>query len=115
MGTAIAIEKPQNLALHQEAILPLVLGGLVMSLTFCFCCARFNDPDTWLHLKMGEEIWQTHALPQADHWSFTVNGRSRIDHEWIPQLSMYFMYRVAGYQGLQLWLCTFASVIVGLV
>jgi hypothetical protein len=115
MYPAIALEKQQSSIMRRALGLPMALGGLLVCLTFCFCCARFNDPDMWMHLKLGQEIWKTHALPQADNWSFTVYGQHRIDHEWISQLSIYLAYRLGGYQGLQLWLCTLASAITGLV
>src|ERR1700676_4425877 len=117
MHAARAIERPHPwAALLQRALArPVVLCGMLVCLTFCFCCLRFNDPDTWLHLKLGQEIWQTHAIPQADHWSFTVAGRPRINHEWMAQLSMYLAYCWGGYQGLLLWLCVLGSALVALV
>jgi len=117
MHAAIALERPHTWAAFLQRALarPVVLGGMLVCLTFCFCCLRFNDPDTWLHLKLGQEIWQTHAIPQTDHWSFTVAGKARIDHEWVAQLSMYLAYSVGGYQGLLLWLCVLGSALVALV
>jgi len=92
--------------------MPVVLAALLVCLTFCLCSLRFSDPDTWWHLKLGQEIWQTHSIPRADHWSFTVYGHPWTPHEWLSQLSMYATYRLFGYAGLQLWLCLLASAIV---
>jgi len=100
----------------QKALgVPVVLCGMVVCLTFCFCCLRFNDLDFWWHLQLGREIWQSHAIPKLDHWSFTVFGHLWIAHEWLSELSLYLSYRVAGYQGLQLWLCGLAGGIVAAV
>lgn len=99
-------------ALRKALGLPVVLAGLLVCLTFCLCCLRFNDPDTWWHLKVGQEIWETHSIPRADQWSFTAYGHSWIPHEWLSQLWMYTVWRMFGYAGLQLWLCLMASVIV---
>jgi hypothetical protein len=85
------------------------------ALTFCFCCLRFSDPDLWWHLKLGQEVWRTHAVPSADHWSFTVPGHPWIAHEWLAQLSLYLTYSTAGYRGLQLWLCLLSAATVALV
>jgi hypothetical protein len=98
--------------LGRKFSLPVILGGLLACLTFCLCCTRFSDPDTWWHLKIGQEIWQTHSIPRADHWSFTVYGHSWTPHEWLSQLLLFTIYRVFGYAGLQLWLCLLASSIV---
>ena len=92
--------------------MPVVLCGLLVCVTFCLCCLRFNDPDTWWHLKLGQEIWETHSIPQADHWSFTVYGHRWIPHEWLSQLFIYAVYRLFGFTGMQLWLCLMASAIV---
>ncbi len=112
MCAAAAIQADRTSVGRQVFGLPVVLCGILVCLTFCFCCFRFNDPDTWLHLKLGQEIWRTRAIPLLDQWSFTVNGRARVDHEWLAQVSIYASYLVWGYRGLQLWLCLLASAIV---
>ena len=115
MSTAIATAAPPVSALRQVLGLPVVLGSLLVCLTFCFCSMRFSDPDLWWHLKVGQEIWQTHALPNADHWSFTAYGKPWIDHEWLSQLLLYLVWRIGGYQALQFFLCAVSSAIVALV
>jgi hypothetical protein len=70
--------------------------------------ARFNDPDTWWHLKMGQVIWATHKIPTSDIFSFTTNHHSWIPHEWLSQVAIFAAYHWGGYSGLMLWFC-FAS------
>ncbi len=75
--------------------------------------ASSADPDAYGTLKMGQEVWQSHArVPSSDHWSFTVAGRPWMAHEWLAQVSLYLAFSVAGYRGLQLWLCLLASAFV---
>jgi hypothetical protein len=76
---------------------------------------RFADPDLWLHLKVGETIWQTRTIPGHDLFSYTASGQAYPAHEWLGQLMMYVFYRMGGYVGVMLWLCVLASaVVVGL-
>jgi len=91
---------------------PVVLAGLLVCLTFCLCCLHFSDPDAWWHLKVGQEVWNTHTVPTADHWSFTVYGRPWLPHEWLSDLFLYAIFHFFGYAGLQLWLGLAASAIV---
>jgi hypothetical protein len=111
-GHAAEAAPGQPSAWRKALSLPVVLCGMLVCLTFCFCCLRFSDPDAWWHLKMGQEIWQSHAIPSSDHWSFTVPGHSWIAHEWLAEVSLFLAFSVAGYQGLQLWLCLLASAFV---
>jgi hypothetical protein len=70
--------------------------------------ARFNDPDMWWHMKMGQIIWTTHSIPTTDLFSYTTNHHAWIPHEWLSQLMIYGAYRWGGYSGLMLWLCFFS-------
>lgn len=112
VGALPSARQPASKALRKVLGLPVVLAGLLVCLTFSVCCMRFNDPDLWWHLKAGQEIWNSHAIPRADHWSFTAYGHPWIAHEWLSQLCMYTVWHLFGYSGLQLWLCGFASAIV---
>jgi hypothetical protein len=68
---------------------------------------RFDDPDMWWHLKLGEVIWTTHTIPTTDLFSYTTNHHASITHEWLSELLIYGAYRLGGYSGLMLWLCFF--------
>ena len=57
------------------------------------------DPDLWWHLKTGEYILQN-GIPHQDIFSFTVAHHSWITHEWLSELLMWLIYRVAGLPGL---------------
>lgn len=76
--------------------------------------SRFDDPDMWWHLKMGEIIRTTHTIPTTDLFSYTTNHHSWIPHEWLSQTLIYSAYQFAGYSGLMLWLCFFtAALLIG--
>lgn len=92
----------QLLQTRRVFVAVLMLGLLVMA------ARPATDPDLWWHLRTGELILQTHAIPHSDPYSFTKNGAPWIDHEWLPQVVMFLIYRTAGWAGL---IVTFAIVI----
>jgi hypothetical protein len=91
---------------------PVALAALLAVVTVLTVRSRFNDPDLWYHLKIGEIIWNTHSIPRIDLFSFTANGHPWVAQEWLSQLTLYGVYKFGGYTGLMLWLCVLSSLIV---
>jgi hypothetical protein len=91
---------------------PVALAALLAVVTVLTVRSRFNDPDLWYHLKIGEIIWNTHSIPRIDLFSFTANGHPWVAQEWLSQLTLYGVYKFGGYTGLMLWLCVLPSLIV---
>ena len=89
-----------------------MLTGLLAVLAVLTVRSRFDDPDMWWHLKMGEIIWKTHTIPRIDLFSYTTGGHAYIPHEWLSQLCIYSAFKFAGYSGLMAWLCLFSSAIL---
>jgi hypothetical protein len=58
--------------------------------------------DTFWHLRAGQDIWRTHAIPRVDRYSHTFAGAPWPDHEWLAQALMYAVHRVAGMPGLEI-------------
>jgi len=94
---------------------PAMLATLLAALAAITVSSRLNDPDLWWHLKLGEAIWRTHAIPRLDSYSFTVPGQAYVAHEWLAQLSIYGAWRIGGYTGLMLWLCGGAGLLLVLL
>ena len=91
---------------------PVLLAvGLIFLLNWT-ANGRFNDPDTWWHLKVGEQIWETGALPTTDEFSYTTDNHDWLPHPWLADLTMYAAYRAAGLQGLFFWLILLGSCLV---
>lgn len=88
-----------------------MLGFALALLTLLTARGRFDDPDTWWHLKVGEIICQTRALPRADLLSYTTNHHSWIPHEWLAEVSIYTTYKLGGYRGMFLWLFLCGSLV----
>jgi len=73
----------------------------ILALGFFTMAARsVTDPDVWWHLRTGQLIVQTHAVFHTDPYSFTQFGRPWIDHEWLSQLLIFGLLRLAGWSGL---------------
>jgi hypothetical protein len=91
---------------------PTAIACLLTVLACLTVRGRFDDPDMWWHLKMGETIWTTHSIPATDLFSCTTHHHAYIAHEWLSQLLIYAAYRLGGYSGLMLWLCFFSSAVL---
>jgi hypothetical protein len=69
----------------------LFLGLFLMTLR------PIADPDFWWHLRTGQLIAQTHAIPLADPFSFTNTGKPWVAHEWLSELLFYGLFDLGGY------------------
>ena len=91
---------------------PVMLAFMLAVLAFISVRSRFDDPDMWWHLKMGEIMWTTHSIPVHDIFSYTTNHQATVPQEWLGEVSIYLAYMLGGYSGLMLWMCILASAIV---
>ena len=91
---------------------PVTLASLLIVLTVLTVRGRFNDPDLWWHLKMGQTIWTTHSIPAHDLFSYTANQQTLVPQEWLAQLNIFCAYLLGGYAGLMLWFFLHASALV---
>lgn len=80
-------------SLYQVA-LAAVLGAI-----FIVALAPRLDTDMWWHLKVGQYIAVHHVVPSKDFMSFSFVGHPWTDHEWLAELAMYGLYRLAGLWG----------------
>ncbi|MBE3119511.1 MAG: hypothetical protein IMZ50_12265 [Candidatus Atribacteria bacterium] len=80
-----------RLTIRQLFFILLFLGLFLMTLR------PIADPDFWWHLRTGQLIVQTHAIPHTDPFSFTNSGKPWVAHEWLSELLMYGLYRLGSY------------------
>jgi len=75
-----------------------VLGvfGLAVSLSVY---QELMEDVPW-HLKIGQWIWQHHAVPQVDFYSFTRAGQEWLDAQWLFQIICYLSYEFLGEPGI---------------
>lgn len=63
---------------------------------------RIQDTDVWWHIKTGELIVRTGAIPRADPFSFTCLGHPWVAHEWLSEVIIYSVFARLGFIGLML-------------
>lgn len=73
---------------------------IVLVVIFVTALQPITDPDFWWHLKTGEYIVQNHGLPHTDIFSNTRLGGEWVTHEWLSEVFMYGVFRIAGFAGL---------------
>jgi len=77
-----------------------VFAAILVVGLFTMAARSVTDPDVWWHLRTGELIVQTHAVFHTDPYSFTRFGQPWVDHEWLSQVLIFSLYRLAGWGGL---------------
>jgi hypothetical protein len=75
----------------------LVVIAVFLSI-FTFDLARPTDIDFWWHLRTGQLIAESGAVPRVDPFSFTAAGRPWVAHEWLWELGVFRLYRLGGYR-----------------
>lgn len=97
-STQSATGLPRRLWQHALAI---EQHTIIIALAFvCLFALNFlapTDPDFWWHLRTGQLIADTGAVPQQDVFSYTALGQPWVAHEWLAELIMYGLYSCGGY------------------
>ena len=62
------------------------------------------DPDIGWHIRTGELMLSTHAIPRTDPFSSTMHGQQWFAWEWLYDLVLGILYRACGLNGV-VWLC----------
>jgi hypothetical protein len=89
-----------------------MLASVLLVLSVLTVRSRFDDPDLWWNLKIGQVIWTTHSIPVTDLFSYTTNHHAWTPHEWLAQLIIYGAYHAGGYSGLMLLLCLLTAMLL---
>ena len=62
------------------------------------------DPDIGWHIRTGEQILITRALPRTDPYSSTMHGQAWFAWEWLYDLLLGMLHHLCGLNGV-VWLC----------
>src|SRR5262249_14993251 len=65
---------------------------------FTYGLTRPTDIDFWWHLRTGQLIAETGAVPRVDPFSFTAARRPWVAHEWLWELGVFHLYRLGGFR-----------------
>jgi hypothetical protein len=77
---------------------------------FAMAARGVTDPDVWWHLRTGQLMLLQHGVFHTDPYSFTRSGQPWISHEWLSEILMFGLYRLAGFGGL---IVLFAAITAG--
>lgn len=80
-----------------------LLAVLFATAIFVFCIHRqlLADPDIWWHLKDAEYLFQHHTFLHRELFTYSVQGSTWIDPEWLSEAIYYLAWRLFGYRGLE--------------
>jgi hypothetical protein len=109
------VTKPRSASLPGRALgsafsFPVAVGAALCALAVVTSRGRFNDPEMWRHLKIGEFIWTTHTIP-AVHTFSPIPGRW-IPQEWLSQLAIFGAYHLGGFSGMIFAFCCLAAAVL---
>ncbi len=91
---------------------PLALVAVVAAA--CVIAAvtfRIYDPDLWQHLTVGRAIWQSHAIPHTQLWSWPTYGAPDVLPSWLYRAVLWPFYAAGGVPGVFAfrWVTAFAT------
>ena len=69
-----------------------------------------RDADTGWHIRSGEQILATHAIPRTDPFSYTQHGEPWYAWEWMYDVVIAAIHHVSGLNGVVL----FTAAVIGL-
>lgn len=64
------------------------------------------DTDTWWHLAAGRQTLESGHILQTDLFSHTRYGSPWVNHSWLSQVVLYWLFAHFSYAGLGLWMAT---------
>jgi tetratricopeptide (TPR) repeat protein len=101
--------EPVHLALRAFDV---VLLAAFLALTFLLGAFPLKDTDFWWHLRTGDLIRQTGAIPRVDSYIYTVEGRRWVDLHWVFQVAVSWVYERGGVPALTLAKCAVTTLAV---
>ena len=78
------------------AALPVLVPLLVALMS------SMNAVDLAYHVRAGDLMLDTHAIPRIDTFTFTVRGTAWLDQQWGAQLLIAIAHRMGGWAALSL-------------
>lgn len=75
---------------------------------FAMTARNVTDPDIWWHLRTGQYILEHKGVPHTDAFSYTRARTPWVAHEWLTEVMLYDLQRIAGWSSL---IVVFAAVL----
>ena len=86
----------------QTSPISWVLVGFVLFFTLRLALLGpdvLGDPDTFLHIAIGDWVRSHGVVPLTDPFSYPMAGEPWIAHEWLAGLIMSYAYILGGWYG----------------
>ena len=77
-----------------------IIIAFAFALTVFLHIKPISNSDIFWHLAAGKLIVQTRSIPHTDPFSYTMEGREWVTHEWLFEAVTYLAYRIGGLNGL---------------
>ncbi|MGH7742730.1 MAG: hypothetical protein ACRENS_12005, partial [Candidatus Eiseniibacteriota bacterium] len=108
-GAALAPPpSPRHLAFVLAAL--VAASCVLVSVTFVL-----RETDLWQHLAVGRWIWQMHAFPTHQLWTWPNYGTRDVNASWGFRLLIWPLWNWFGVTGLYLWRWASALAVFGLL
>ena len=91
----------------------LVFAAIWFLLLFAGRSKLFRDPGTFFHTAVGERLLETGHLPHQDPFSFTMQGKEWIAHQWLGECIMALVNRIGGFDGLLVMAAALPALLFG--
>ena len=91
---------PERLWKTVSYLLGVISVGILFGLTAFLTSIEIKDLDLWLHLAMGKFILHHGYVPAVDVLSCSIAGKPWVNHEWLFQALVYFIFHHWGGDGL---------------
>jgi hypothetical protein len=73
------------------------------------------DTDMWWHIRTGEVSLSTHQPLVMDTFSYTRAGQPWVNHSWLAQILLAFLYQKLSFYGLTLYIVVLSMLTIGLL
>lgn len=90
--------KQKSLSIIAFIVFYLTLGSILGLNSF-----GYLDPDFGWHLKVGEKIAETVAVPSDQIYMWSLSGQNWVDHEWLSNLLTFVLWQQGGYIAISLF------------
>lgn len=97
-----------KLPLYEYVLDDRFISLMAFILIFAMAARTPLDSDMWWHLRAGEATWQQGKPLVMDLFSSTRYGEAWINHSWLSQVGMYWLFRAGGYFALGFGVATIA-------
>src|SRR5215472_1406592 len=75
---------------------------LYYSILFAFPNYLLSDPDTFLHVRVGQWILDHAQFPTVDFFSYTAAGKPWIATEWLSEVFFAAAFKLGGWHAVSL-------------